>query len=965
MKKLATLIVLLWATVTWGFSQSPTLPLDFESTTVTYTWTNFGGGNAAVIANPQSGGINTSANVGRMIKAMGAVFGGSLIELANPIDFSTNRLFKMKVYSPRVGARVLLKVENSTNGGIFFEKEDTSSVANAWEELSFDFGAINQANQYSKVVLIWDLGVMGDSTANFTFFFDDIELIQGATPSKSQIDLPVTFDDTANVDYTLTDFGGASTAQVQDPAGGTNLVARTYKTRGAATFAGTTMGPASGTGFATPIPLTASSTEMTVRVWSPAAGIPVRLKVEDQTDPTISVETEDTTTVAGAWETLTFDFSNQAMGTAAINFANTYDKASIFFHFGSLGNAIGNDTTFYWDDVQFAGGGGPTLSQIDLPVTFDDATVDYSLTDFGGASTVLQMDPAGGTNMVARTFKTLGAATFAGTTMGPASGTGFASAIPFAANSTEMTVRVWSPAAGIPVRLKVEDQTDPTISVETEDTTTVAGAWETLTFDFSNQAMGTAAINFANTYDKASIFFHFGSLGNAIGNDTTFYWDDVQFGSGGGPVLSQIDLPVTFDDATVDYTLTDFAGAVTVLEMDPTGGTNTVARTIKTRNAATFAGTTMGPVARSGFANPVPFTMTETIITVRVYSPAAGLPVRLKVEDQTDPTISVETEDTTTAANTWETLTFDFSNEAPGTAALNLANTYDMASIFFHFNTDGVNIGNDSTFYWDDVQFGIGGPTLLQIDLPVTFEDPAVDYTVTDFGGASTILQMDPDGSMNTVARSIKTRGAATFAGTTMGHPSGTGFANPIPFTATETKMNVRVYSPAAGIPVRVKVEDQTDPTISVETEDTTTVANTWEVLEFDFSNEAPGTAAIDINNTYDKASIFFFFGTDGANVGNDSTFYWDDCQFGPATVGIEDLIELGLSYYPNPVQNILHIEAAARIQQIEVFNLVGQPVMMGNAGETSVDLSGLTTGMYLVRVRADGATGTFRVLKE
>ena len=51
-----------------------------------------------------------------------------------------------------------------------------------------------------------------------------------------------------------------------------------------------------------------------------------------------------------------------------------------------------------------------------------------------------------------------------------------------------VTVRVWAPAAGIPIRLKVEDAADPTKSVETEATTTVANAWETLTFDFANQA---------------------------------------------------------------------------------------------------------------------------------------------------------------------------------------------------------------------------------------------------------------------------------------------------------------------------------------------------------------------------------------------------------------------------------------------------------------------------------------------
>ena len=82
----------------------------------------------------------------------------------------------MKVYSPRAGAKVLLKVENQTNGALNFEKEVLTTTANAWEELSFDYSAINTANSYQKIVLIFDLGTPGDGSANFTWLFDDITL---------------------------------------------------------------------------------------------------------------------------------------------------------------------------------------------------------------------------------------------------------------------------------------------------------------------------------------------------------------------------------------------------------------------------------------------------------------------------------------------------------------------------------------------------------------------------------------------------------------------------------------------------------------------------------------------------------------------------------------------------------------------------------------------------------------------
>jgi hypothetical protein len=68
------------------------------------------------------------------------------------------------------------------------------------------------------------------------------------------------------------------------------------------------------------VPISAS-TKMNVRVWSPTAGIKVRLKVEDHNDNTHTVETEATVTTASGWQTLEFNFANQVAGTAALNLA--------------------------------------------------------------------------------------------------------------------------------------------------------------------------------------------------------------------------------------------------------------------------------------------------------------------------------------------------------------------------------------------------------------------------------------------------------------------------------------------------------------------------------------------------------------------------------------------------------------------------------------------------------------------
>ena len=205
--------------------------------------------------------------------------------------------------------------------------------------------------------------------------------------------------------------------------------------------------------------------------------------------------------------------------------------------------------------------------------------MDYTLVDFGDAFSELVPDPSDGANVVVRTMKPFAAASWAGTTMGVAPN-GFATAVPFGAGNTQITVRVYSPDVGVPVLLKAEDATDDTVTVETLATTTVADAWETLTFDFSNQREGTAALNLENTYDKVSIFFNFGFSGEDVGVDKTYYWDDVQFveggdgGDGGGDSggLEGDPLYATSAAVTIPSTISDW-GSGTMIVTDHSGDT--------------------------------------------------------------------------------------------------------------------------------------------------------------------------------------------------------------------------------------------------------------------------------------------------------------------------------------------------------------------------------------------------------
>lgn len=339
--RIVTVLIFLF-TASIGYSQ--TLPIDFETTMFKRDFVDFAGAISTIISNPEPGGINSSATVARIIRNGGEPWAGSKLTLDENLDFSVRGIISMKVFTHApVGTIIKLKLE-----GLGETSRDVpTTTSNEWETLIWDF--TGQPANFNSLVFMFDFGNIGDSTAASIFLFDDIEQIFGRT----QIDLPVDFEGNA-VNYTTIDFGGNLSSLVTDPEDASNKVVRVVKKEDATTWAGTIIGTSKG--FKTNIPLTIADAKMTIRVWSPNAGTIIRLKVEDSNDPTHSCEAENRTTLSRNWEVLEFDFSKQALGTVSLREGLekgwVYNKASLFFNFGTDGIAAG-ECIYYFDDVKF------------------------------------------------------------------------------------------------------------------------------------------------------------------------------------------------------------------------------------------------------------------------------------------------------------------------------------------------------------------------------------------------------------------------------------------------------------------------------------------------------------------------------------------------------------------------------------------------------------------------------------
>jgi hypothetical protein len=458
------------------------LPVNFESFTVNYAFTDFGNVVSSVIDNPDASGANTSLRVAQSVKTAGAeVWAGTFLTLGNPIDFSVNKTFKVKVWSPKSNAMVKLKVENPDNGNIFHEVDVFTTLSNQWEEMTFDFSAIDMGQSYQKVVIFFDFGNPGDGSA---YYFDDMRLVPDSNPPSSMI------ENFEGEPPAFTSFGNIAAIEIvanpdQSGANTTANTARLTKTSGSETWAGAF--------FVVGAPLDfVNYSKVKVRTWSPTSGIVVKLKLEDQ-GAAITHEVDVINTVAGAWEELIFDFSAAP--------AADYVRIVIFFDFGNPGDG----TDYYFDEIELASEGGSS------PAIFEDFEGEApSFTSFGNIAAIEILgnpDPTGAntTATVASLTKTSGSETWAGAY--------FEVGTPLdLANMPKINVKTWCPKSGT-VKLKLENL-DASVTHEVDVTNASVSAWEDLIFDFSAAP--------AADYIRVVIFFDFGNPGDG----SVYYFDE-------------------------------------------------------------------------------------------------------------------------------------------------------------------------------------------------------------------------------------------------------------------------------------------------------------------------------------------------------------------------------------------------------------------------------------------------------
>ncbi len=131
---------------------------------------------------------------------------------------------------------------------------------------------------------------------------------------------------------------------------------------------------------------------------------------------------------------------------------------------------------------------------------------------------------------------------------------------------------------------------------------------------------------------------------------------------------------------------------------------------------------------------------------------------------------------------------------------------------------------------------------------------------------------------------------------------------------------------------------------------------NNANILANDFSaTNNTGLSCIQVDNvSYSTANW--------TNIDAGVTFSTSNCA-----LGTENFILFDFQYYPNPVNDFLALKANEPIDDVTVFNLLGQRVLhiLPKVNEKIIDMTGLKTDVYFVKVGINNTSKTFKIIKQ
>jgi len=492
----------------------------------------------------------------------------------------------------------------------------------------------------------------------------------------------------------------------------------------------------------------------------------------------------------------------------------------------------------------------------------------------------------------------------------------------------EVTVDVYSTTAFSMLAKAVDPK--GTGAESATDANHTGSGWETLTFDFSNPKDNTPAAS--DLYGRI-LFFPLWKNGGGWNDPavTTTYVDNITAivvndtcGNGvqdgdetgvdcGGSCDACPDgtpsIIENFEGTIADGTLAaDGITSVTVVVDPATGGTNgNVVEIITSATGASWQN------AQLFFQDAyMDLSTTDKEVTVDVYSTTAFSMLAKAVDPK--GTGAESATDANHTGSGWETLTFDFSNPKDNTPA---ASDLYGRILFFPLwkNGGGWNDPAVTTTYVDNI-------TAIVASAETTSDGDYCEKVVAHLGLS--------DQTASEIKLTAVNSGEKTMKITIESNNSDAVDFMLIPGDVTGSPTQSAVDSSVAGKMSITLTWAETAPTDVV-----------FNLLWSKVSTEGNWQLG-------DAPTTFKFAAT---------------C----ATASIDDKLLVSFSMYPNPASSSLNISATSMIKNAMIYNILGKQVMSLNINKNieSIDVSNLSTGMYLIKYTIGNAVGTAKFIKQ
>ena len=137
-------------------------------------------------------------------------------------------------------------------------------------------------------------------------------------------------------------------------------------------------------------------------------------------------------------------------------------------------------------------------------------------------------------------------------------------------------------------------------------------------------------------------------------------------------------------------------------------------------------------------------------------------------------------------------------------------------------------------------------------------------------------------------------------------------------------------------------------------------------VTGMDITNDEGSWVTNTLSFTATTTEVVIYIRSNGSVDENTEVFY-DNISLQEAVLSVDDFLVANLKVYPNPANDVINIGSNdTQISEVILYDILGTKVLSQNElSNNRLDISGLTSGVYFMKIGANGNSITRKIIKK